>query len=221
MMHPLWKWMAVLVMAGVIPLAFLGEVSVQVILHETIRNLYWHVTMWFSMFILLGGAVFSGVTYLRKQDLDWDLKAALLTRVALVFGLIGIATGMIWAQFTWGKLWIKDPQLNGAAVTILAYLAYFVLRNSINDPRKKAEISAVYGIFAFVLMIVLVLVLPRLQPVDSLHPGKGGNPSFGKYDLSNDMRLVFYPAILAWTLIGWWIFELSLRIQRLKNATKA
>jgi heme exporter protein C len=142
--------------------------------------------------------------------------------VALLYGCIGIVTGMIWARFTWDTFWTKDPQLNGAAITILAYLAYMVLRASIPDARKRAEISAVYGIFAFVLMVVLIVVLPRMQDVDSLHPGKGGNPGFGNYkDLKNDMRLVFYPAILAWTLVGFWLANLSFRIQHLTRISHA
>lgn len=216
------KIAAILTMIWVIPMAFLGEVSVQPVLHETIRNLYWHVTMWFSMFVLLLAAVVHGIIYLRTNNSLNDEKSLALTQVALVYGLIGIATGMIWARFTWDTFWTKDPQLNGAAITILAYLAYMVLRSSITDARKRAEISAVYGIFAFVLMVVLIVILPRMQDVDSLHPGKGGNPGFGNYkDLKNDMRLVFYPAILGWTLMGFWMANLSFRIQRLTRNTNA
>lgn len=210
------KITAVAAMFWVIPMAFLGEVSVQPILHETIRNLYWHVTMWFAMFLLLLASVVHGIAYLRHNNPIRDEKSLALTQVALLYGCIGIVTGMIWARFTWDTFWTKDPQLNGAAITILAYLAYLVLRASIPDARKRAEISAVYGIFAFVLMVVLIVVLPRMQDVDSLHPGKGGNPGFGNYkDLKNDMRLVFYPAILAWTLLGFWLANLSFRIQHL------
>lgn len=215
-----WKILAVLVMLYVLPMAWLGEVSVQSVIHETIRNLYFHVTMWFAMFSLLIVSIVYGVKYLRNGDLDADLKASVFTRVALLFGCIGIVTGMVWARYTWGTFWTKDPQLNGAMYTIFAYFAYFILRSLIQDPKKKAEISASYGFFAFLLMVVLVLILPRVAEVDSLHPGKGGNPGFGSFkDLKSSMRAVFWPAIIGWTLLGVWVasIEIKARSAKLKS----
>jgi heme exporter protein C len=211
-MNTIWKLLAVVLMLYVLVFAWTGEVSAQVVLHETIRNLYFHVSMWFGMIFLLIAAVFYGIRYLNTENPIHDLKAEVYTRLALLFGFIGIVTGMVWAYYTWGTPWIRDPQLNGAAVTILAYMAYFVLRNAVNDPQKRADISAVYGIFAFLLMIVLVLIIPRVQDVHSLHPGKGGNPGLSSYkDLSGNMRQVFYPAVIAFTLIGFWIAALEIK----------
>jgi len=210
-----WKILGSIILMVVIPMAWIGDVSVQTVLHETIRNLYFHVTMWFGMIILLLAAVSYAVAYLRSGNMDYDLKSEILTRVALTFGMIGIVTGMIWAYFTWGSPWLKDPQLNGAAVTIMAYFAYFVLRSAITDPGKRADMAAVYGIFAFFLMIVLILIIPRVQEAHSLHPGKGGNPGLGSYkDLSGKMRLVFYPAIIGFTLMGAWIATIEYRIKK-------
>ena len=92
---------------------------------------------------------------------------------------------------------MRDPKLDGAAVSIFIYMAYLVLRGSIEDPRKKAKVSAVYNIFAFVLLIVFLMVMPRLQ--QSIHPaGKGnGNPVL-PMQLDPAMRVVFYPAMIGW-----------------------
>ena len=122
---------------------------------------------------------------------------------------------MIWARFTWGAYWTNDPKLNGTAVAILIYLAYFVLRSSVEDPEKRARLAGTFNIFAFVLMIVFIGVLPRMT--DSLHPGNGGNPAFGSYDLDSGMRAVFYPAVLGWIGIGIWIVELRVRLTRLSK----
>ena len=127
---------------------------------------------------------------------------------ALYFHLI---TGMIWTKFTWSSAWSGDPKQNGAAITLLIYLAYMVLRNSIEDEQKRARISAVYNIFAFAALIPLLFILPRMT--DSLHPGSGGNPGFNAYDLDSKMRMVFYPAIAGWTLLGVWISTLRIRIK--------
>jgi heme exporter protein C len=127
----------------------------------------------------------------------------------MIFSILGILTGMLWARYTWGTWWTTDTKLNGVAITFLIYTAYFILRNSIEDDQKKARISAIYNVFAFVMMIVFVMILPRMN--SSLHPGNGGNPAFGKFDLDNTMRLVFYPACIAWILMGVWITQLRVR----------
>jgi len=112
-----------------------------------------------------------------------------------------------------GAFWTNDPKLNGTAVAILIYLAYFVLRSSVEDPEKRARLAGTYNVFAFVLMIVFIGVLPRMT--DSLHPGNGGNPAFGSYDLDSGMRAVFYPAVFGWIGIGLWVVELRVRLSRL------
>ena len=124
-------------------------------------------------------------------------------------------TGMIWAQFTWGRFWISDPKLNGAAVGIFMYFAYIVLRGSIEDIHKRAKVSAVYNIFAFVLLIVFILILPRLANA-SIHPGKEGNPVL-PMELDPEMRFVFYPAMIGWILLCIWIWSIRVRMRELKN----
>jgi heme exporter protein C len=59
------------------------------------------------------------------------------------------------------------------------------------------------------------MVLPRLT--DSLHPGNGGNPGFNTYDLDNSMRKVFYPSIIAWSLLAAWITEIRVRLKRFES----
>jgi len=188
------------------------------ILNETIRNLYFHVPMWFTMIALMGVSLGHSIGSLQRPGqagLEADQKARLAAEVSLVFASLGLFTGMIWARFTWGAYWTNDPKLNGTAVAILIYLAYFVLRSSVEDPEKRARLAGTFNIFAFVLMIVFIGVLPRMT--DSLHPGNGGNPAFGSYDLDSGMRTVFYPAVLGWIGIGLWIVELRVRLTRLSK----
>ena len=98
------------------------------------------------------------------------------------------------------------------------YAAYFILRNAIPDESKKAKIASVYAIFAFVMMFVFIMVIPKMY--NSLHPGKGGNPGFNKYDLDSNMRMVFYPAVIGWCLLGTWLMSLNVRIRRIKEITE-
>ncbi len=204
-----WKALSVLLILYSIIAGFLGEVPARNILNESIRNLYFHVSMWFAMIAMMAASVGYSIGYLANFSSKRDTKAHLFAEMGLVFSLLGITTGAIWAKFTWGAFWTNDPKLNGTAITILIYLAYFILRGSMDDQDKKARISAVYNIFAFVLMVVFIGILPRLT--DSLHPGNGGNPGFNQYDMDSNMRKVFYPAVLGWILLGTWVSQLRFR----------
>jgi heme exporter protein C len=160
MMKHWWKALAAVLLLYTVIAGFMGDVPSMAILNETIRNLYFHVTMWFAMMILLIISLVNSIKYLG---------------------------------------------------------AYFLLRASIEDDQKRAKISSVYSIFAFAMMVVFIIVLPRMT--DSLHPGKGGNPGFSSYDLDSRLRLVFYPAIIGWTLLGVWLVNLRLRILKLTEIT--
>ena len=185
------------------------------ILNETIRNLFYHVPMWFAMIVLMFFSVIYSIKQLNQpQDLNLDAKAASLAAVGVIFGLIGIATGAMWANYTWGAPWSFDVKQNTSAIALLIYLAYFVLRSSFEEMDKKARISAIYNIFAFAMLIPLLYIIPRLE--DSLHPGMGNNPAFKKLDLDNTMRMVFYPAVIGWILFGIWMAELAFRIEKIK-----
>lgn len=133
----------------------------------------------------------------------------------LVLGLLGIFTGMIWANYTWGSPWHGDPKQNGAAISLLVYLAYFVLRGSVENEEQRARLSAVYNIFAFAAMIPLIFIIPRMT--SSMHPGSGGNPGFNMYDLDSNMRMVFYPAVIGWILMGVWIATLRIRTKLIEE----
>jgi len=206
-----WKILGALTVLYTLVWGFLGPVPRLDILNETIRNVYFHVPIWFAMLFQMGFSLVYAIKHLRIQDTHTDIMSAKAAETGMFLSIPGILTGCVWARFTWGTWWtFEDPKLNGVAIAVLIYMAYFILRSSIPDQQKKARISAVYNIFAFVMMFVFIMILPRLT--DSLHPGNGGNPAFGKYDLDNNMRLVFYPAIIGWILMSLWIFDIKKRI---------
>jgi heme exporter protein C len=210
-----WKILAAVLVVYTAVAGLLLKVPHLAILNETIRNLYFHVPMWFAMIVLFSISVFYSVRSLLTQDSNDDIRAVESVNAGIIFGLLGLLTGAIWAKFTWGQFWSFDPKQNFAAISILLYFAYAVLRNAIDEEQKRAKISAIYNIFAFPMMVVLLFVLPRLQ--DSLHPGNGGNPGFNSYDLDKNMRMVFYPACMGWILIGYWVYTIRFRIRLLEN----
>lgn len=210
-----WKVLAIVLMLYSIIGGFLIDVPRLPILHETIRNTYFHVTLWFAMMILMTISVFNSIRYLSNGDKKHDYLANETVNIGLFFGVLGLTTGMIWAQFTWGAFWVNDVKTNGTAITLLVYFAYSVLRGSVDDPQKKARLGAVYNIFAYVMLILFLWILPRIT--DSLHPGNGGNPAFGSYDMDNTMRMVFYPAIIGFFLLGWWLVTLRIRLKNIQD----
>lgn len=211
-----WKALAVIILTYTVFWGLLGPTPRQPILNESIRNVYFHVPLWFGMITLMLTSMIFAIRYLRSGNPDHDLVSVEFANSAILFGVLGCATGAIWANFTWGEPWPNDPKLNGVAVSMLLYVAYLVLRGAFDDEQRRARISAVYNILAFFVFIPLIFILPRLT--DSLHPGNGGNPAFGKYDMDNQMKMVFRPAVIGFTLLGVWITQLQVRMRRLQVA---
>lgn len=210
-----WKVLAVTLVTYTMIAGFLLPVPALPIIHESMRNLYFHVPMWMAMCVLFGISVVYSIKYLINPKEEFDFIAVESVNTGLIFYILGLITGMIWAKYTWGEAWSNDPKQNSAAIAFLVYCAYLVLRNSIEEEQKRARISAIYNIFAFPIMLVLIFILPRMT--DSLHPGNGGNPAFGKYDLDSNMRIVLYPAFIGWILLGVWIATLRYRIRVLEH----
>jgi heme exporter protein C len=209
-----WKVLCAALLVYTAVAGLLGTVPRLPILNETIRALYFHVPMWFAMVLLFLISFAEAIRYLRTGHPEHEITSAIFAGTAMAFGVLGLVTGMIWANYTWGSPWHGDPKQNMAAIAMLVYVAYFILRGSVTSPDQRARLSAVYNIFAFCAMVPLLFVIPRLT--DSMHPGNGGNPGFNAYDLDSSMRWVFYPAVVGWFLLGVWIATLRWRLKLLE-----
>jgi heme exporter protein C len=207
-----WKILSVIFLFYTFTAGLLGNVPVKPILNETIRNLYFHVAMWMVMMIFFIISLIYSVRYLRHNKSTDDIYASEFAKTGILFGILGLLTGSLWAKYTWGDFWSNDPKQLGAAIALLIYLAYFVLRNSLTDEDKSARIGAVYNVFAFAMLFPTIWIIPRL--VESLHPGGMGNPALNTRDIDARMRIIFYfGAIPGWTLLGTWITTLRIRLQ--------
>lgn len=220
-----WKISGLVLVLYTCVAGLLGEVPRLPQLQETIRNLYFHVCMWMVMMILFTASVVYALRYLRSNDRKYDIYSRQFAVVGLVFGGLGYATGAIWMSYTWAdpnnpafesfSAVAREPKLIGTAIALLMYAAYLVLRDSVPDLDKKARIAAVYNLFAFAFLFPAIWIVPRLLP--SLHPGQDGNPALNRDDVDGRMRVVFYPAILGWTLLGLWITQLKVRLELLRE----
>jgi heme exporter protein C len=221
-----WKILSIILLIYTIVAGFLGKVPTLPILNETIRNMYFHVSMWFAMMILFVVSVVYSIKYLSKPQHRLDIFAANYAAMGSFLGLLGYITGIEWVNVTWitdqsqsFSSVLKEPKLIGAAIALLVYGAYFVLRGSFTDIDKRSRVSAVYNIFAFAMLFPAIWIIPRL--IGSLHPGapgsETGNPALDKNDMDAGMRAVFYPAVIGWTLLAVWITSLRIRVEILRD----
>lgn len=213
-----WKVLSAVFLLYTFTAGFLIKVPHVGNLYGSIRNFFFHVPMWFGMMVLFIVSVVYAIKHLRNPTLDSDIYSKEYAKTGIVFGVLGLITGAIWANYTWGEFWSNDPKQLLAAISLLIYAAYFILRNSIPDMDKRARIAAVYNVFACAMLFPTLWIIPRM--VESLHPGGQGvegNPGMGGKDLDPVMRMVFWPAVFGWTLLGVWITTLRIRYEQFKE----
>lgn len=202
-------WLTAMIIA-----AFALRIPFINILEHTARNLYFHVPMWFTLMAAVFVSAYHSIRYLGSGDTIRDIRAAEAARVGVTFGVLGLLTGIFWSRFTWYQgteiWWNWDPRQSMAAVELLIYGAYFILRDSIDDPEKRGKIAAVYNIFAASTVPFLLYVLPR--QLQSLHPGAEGNPAFSEIT-HPVMRLVFYPAVIGFIGLFWVLYTQRTRLR--------
>src|SRR5690606_2018159 len=125
------------------------------------RIVIMHVPMaWVSVVAFTVSALFSGL-YLWKRRPVYDHYALAAAENGFLFTALATITGMIFSQVVWGVYWNWDPRQTSIFVLLLIYAALFALRAAIKEPERKRQLRAVYSLFAFVIMPLLVLVAPR------------------------------------------------------------
>jgi len=203
-LHVTAVWMTVVIVAG-----FLIPIPEIPILEQSARNLFLHVPMWMTMFAMFITALVHSIRFLNNGNIDHDVRAEAYTKVGVVFGICGLLTGSLWARFTWGAWWtFAEPKMNLSALTLLIFMAYFLLRSAVDDPIKRGKLSAVYHVFAVTTVPFLLYVIPRQLP--SLHPGADGNPAFSEMT-APELRLIFYPAVIGFIALGVVLSDLTRR----------
>ena len=235
MVRHLYKVLGVGLVLYALIMGLITELPVMGSLGQSNRNIFYHVPTWFAVIVMMGVSVMSSIRYLRMTDPDFetksttlplafiDVKASESAKVGVLFNVLGLVTGMVWSRVTWSAhlpanrfdaWWIWDPIQICALVSLLIYLAYFLLRSTFQDEEQKAKISAVYNIFAFVTLIPLYFIIPKMLP--GAHPtaanSDAGGGSFvmgGK--LGGDFSIIFWPSIVGFILLGYWLYELKMR----------
>lgn len=185
---------------------------------QTSRNLFFHVPMWFAMMVMGYTSVVYSIKYLRKMDPRHDVLAKEAAKLTVLFGVLGLLTGIVWSRVTWGQLldstdpvawWPWEPKQTAALICVLIYLGFFLVRSSFTDPVQRAKVSSVFNIFAAASIYPLLYVIPKVLP--GLHPNTGGDES-AIGTMSPGYYYIFWPAVIGFVLVAVWLLDVRGRI---------
>jgi heme exporter protein C len=185
-------------------------------LEENAKIIFFHVpTAWLTVIAFLMSTIYS-IKYLRKKNLDDDAKSYSAAQLGIIFCILATITGSIWSKFAWGAFWSWDPRQTSIFALLLIYGAWFALRSSIESEDKKATLSAVYSIIAFVTVPFFIFIMPRIMI--GLHPGaeevvdgklvQSASPVID-FKMNGNMLLVFFLSLAAFTILYFWMWNLG------------
>jgi heme exporter protein C len=186
-------------------------------LGEFTRVLFFHVPMaWITVLAFLLSAVYS-ILYLRNRQLRFDHHAEAANQLGILFAILATVTGSIWAKMAWGSFWNWDPRETSIFILLLIYAAYFALRSAIEQEDRKAALSAVYSILAFVTVPFFIFIVPRIY--EGLHPdvvGEVVKASDKKLVMGPKILLVFLSSLTGFTALFVWMVKMKFDLIRLK-----
>ena len=201
-------WIAAWIVA-----AFLWAPLVPV-LGPTTRVLYFHIPSAWVTVLALGWSMVHSVLYLRSRNLEHDHQAAAAAEIGLLFCVAATISGSLWAKAMWGAYWNWDPRETSIFFLLLVYGAYLALRSALDQPERRARLSAVYSAIAFVSVPFLIFVVPRIY--FTLHPDPLIN-SRGKIDMDPRIRVVFFALLAGFTALFFWVQSVRVRVARLER----
>ncbi len=220
------RWLMVL--DAVAAIAILGAIYMALVYAPDAANLtseneikaqhifYFHMGCNVAAAIGLFTSFIASILFLVTRRRIWDSIAVSAVEMGLAFGIGVLASGSIWARPTWNTWWTWDPRLTSAAVTVLVYIAYLMLRGAVEDPGRRARFAGVYGIFAFVSVPITFLSIRLWRTIHPVVFGAANPEAQGGFTLGPNIRLalmysMFAFAVLAITLL---IHRVRLELRR-------
>jgi heme exporter protein C len=187
-------------------------------LGQNAKIIFFHVpTAWLTVVAFFMSTIFS-FKYLRKKNLDDDVKSYAAAQLGMIFCILATVTGAIWAKFAWGSYWNWDPRQTSIFALLLIYGAWFALRSSIESEEKRATLSSVYSMIAFVTVPFFIFVMPRIM--SGLHPGSADDSNAGPvvdFKMNGNMQLIFFLSMIGYTILYFWMWNVGYRSMLLKE----
>jgi heme exporter protein C len=173
----------------------------EAVMGQVQRVFYFHVaTAWVGMLGFIAAGV-AGIAFLRTANLKWDIIEIAAVEISLVFFLIAIILGSIWARPVWNTWWTWDPRLTTAAITELIYVAYFMLRQGIEDPDRRARFGAVYTLVGAVSVPITFMAIRLFRTIHPVVIGSQSAQAQGGFNMDSGMKVAFFFALFAFTVI--------------------
>ncbi|HEY9153264.1 MAG TPA: cytochrome c biogenesis protein CcsA [Anaerolineales bacterium] len=187
------------------------------------RVFYFHIaTAWVGMLGFVAAAV-AGIAYLRTQNSKWDIAEVAAVEISAVFFFITIVLGSIWARPIWNTWWTWDPRLTTAAITELIYVAYFMLREGVEDPDRRARFGAVYTLIGSLSVPITFFSIRLFRTIHPVVIGSADPSATGTFAMSPGMQVAFFFALFAFTVIFIDLFwnrirmgQLAAKVEQLK-----
>jgi heme exporter protein C len=183
--------LSILLFLGALGMVFIYA-PLEALMNYVQKIFYFHISnAWVGMLGFIVAAI-TGVIYLVKKDLKWDIVEKAAVEISLVFFFIAIVTGSIWAKPSWGTFWTWDARLTTAAILELIYLAYLLLRQGIDDPERRARFSAVYTLIGAVSVPITFLSIRIWQTIHPVVIGQGGSGTQGSFGMTPPMVITMF-----------------------------
>jgi heme exporter protein C len=188
---------------GITLLVFLVEINVIFLSTPIERTMgivqkifYFHVPAAYGMYIGAAACFFGSIAYFLSPTDARDAFAKAGAETAVVFGLIVLVTGPLWAAKAWGRYWVWDPRLTTSMLSVLVYVAYVVVRSFAGDGQAERKFAAALGVVG---AANLPIIHYSVQKWSGQHPvviGSGGG------GLAPGMRLPLLLGFVAFTLLA-------------------
>jgi len=210
------SWITGAMLAVALYLVFLYAPR-EAVMGDVQRVFYFHVAAgWVGALAFLVTAI-SGIVYLVRGDRRWDTAAVASVEIGVVFTLVNIVSGSIWARPIWNTWWTWDPRLVTATVMELIYLAYLMLRQGVEDPDRRARFGAVYGILGFLSVPLTFLSIRIFRTIHPVVIGSGDPTAEGAFDMTPKMLQAFMFSLLTFTFLYATLLWHRIRLGRLSQ----
>lgn len=176
---------------------------------------YFHMPVAITSFAALAFTAYYGIRFLMTKEKRFDTCGKIATEIALLCIVCTMFSGELWERFEWGVWWTWEPRLTTYFILMLVVIAYFILRNAIDDPERRAAYASVFGIIAFV-NAPLCFLITRLVP-------SGVHPVIFRTDsgLSPDMLIPLLMSMVGFFAIAFGLYRLRFRQVRLAQRVEA
>ncbi len=174
------------------------------------RIFYFHVGIaWIAGLALFVTFVCSLLYLWRGEQRKYDIIASASVEIGVVFGVMVLLSGMLWARPVWNTWWTWDPRLTTTAITEFIYVAYLMLRGALDDPQRRARFSAVYGIIGFASVPITYF---STKWFNTIHPDlfDGQNLS----PLTDHMKPAMFISLAAFTLVYILLVRMRAKVER-------